>query len=174
MKAIKLILVFLLFIFISALIYYIPRINFNPLFADIKIDKKFYDNYFPETIMPAQYNEISGYEDIERKKFPRTKPGKVILTENTKFLKTKNELSEYEIQELLRLLNDSSNYEWGELGTPEVHYYFEFFNDKKELIGFTKVDLEGMAYSEPYLGKMKWCAFNKIDALEKLISEIEE
>jgi hypothetical protein len=174
MKSKKHSLIFLLIISIGALMYFLPIINFKPLFADIEIEKRFYANYFPESVSLEKYAETAAYEDKNGKTFPRIRPNKVVLVENTKFLKKKYDLSANEVRELLGLLNDSTNYEWGELGTPEVHYYFEYFNKNGELIGVTKVDLEGMAYSEPYLGKMKWCGFKNIEELTKLIRKIEE
>lgn len=47
-----------------------------------------------------------------------------------------------DMSSLLTILNDSSNNAWGELGTPEVHYYFTFYNREKKCIGITTIDSE--------------------------------
>jgi hypothetical protein len=39
------------------------------------------------------------------------------------------------MEQLLTILNDSTNYRWGELGTPEVHYYFTFHDHNDNIIG---------------------------------------
>jgi hypothetical protein len=35
--------------------------------------------------------------------------------------------------ELLQILNDSTSYRGGELGTPEVHYHFTFHDEEDKL-----------------------------------------
>lgn len=161
------------FLLVLILIFIITKINFAPNFADIEVDNKFYNNYFPKTANPKIYKSLSFYENEKKLTFPRTYPKKVILYSNYSFLKSKQELSKDEVETLFKILNDSTKYLWGELGTPEVHYYFKFFDERNNLIGVTKIDQEGMAYSEPYLAKMKWCGIKKIEEINNLIQKIE-
>lgn len=159
---------------ILAIIFISSKINFKPNFVDFFIDEKFYENYSPETVMPENYKSIVKFENENGKTFPRTIPKKIILYSNYGFLKSKYELDKDESKQLLKILNDSASYQWGELGTPEVHYYFKYLDDNNNLIGFTTIDQEGMAYSKPYLGKMKWCGMRKINEINSLINEIEK
>lgn len=163
---------FILIILFTAI--FITKINFRPNFVYLDINKKFYLGHSPNSADPKNYNFLVEYEDKKGYIFPRIKPKKIKLFSNHSYWKTEYILTKEQSKELLEILNDSSSYRWGELGTPEVHFYFKYFNDKNELIGFTKIDQEGMAYSEPYLTKMKWCGLKKFDEINKLISKIEK
>ncbi|MCD1118456.1 hypothetical protein [Chryseobacterium turcicum] len=160
--------IFIFIIFIST------KLNLNPNFADFEIEKIFYKNYFPEPANTKTYASSLIYENENSLTFPRNKPQKIILYSNHNWLKNKYELNDDESSKLLKILNDSTKYRWGELGTPEVHYYFKYFDEKNNLIGITKIDQEGMAYSEPYLAKMKWCEIKNINEINNLIKEIEK
>ncbi|AFR34853.1 hypothetical protein [Riemerella anatipestifer] len=150
------------------------KINFNPKFANFEIENKFYRNYFPEIANPKTYSSLVEIENSKKITFPRWKPKKIVLYSNHNLLKNKYELKPEESFRLLKILNDSTKYEWGELGTLEVHYYFKYFDENNNLIGITKIDEEGMAYSEPYLIKMKWCRLKNINEVNDLIREIEK
>jgi hypothetical protein len=137
------------------------------------VDDAFYYGYFPNTVLPEAYDSICKFELNNRLDFPRIKPDKAILHSNN-YLTPKKELTKVQIETILGILNDSSNYRWGELGTPEIHYFFTFHNLKGQCIGRTTIDLEGMAYSEPSLARMKWGGLKTMSEIEKLISEIED
>ncbi|GAA0892747.1 hypothetical protein GCM10009122_24260 [Fulvivirga kasyanovii] len=74
-----------------------------------------------------------------------------------------------ELSELLKFLNDSTSYQWGELGTPEIHYYLTYFDQGDNCIGLTTIDMEGMAYSYPMIARMKWGKLKEMDLIDKLI-----
>lgn len=151
---------------------------FNPYsykfeaFPNITIEDKFYESYQTEVAMREDYKEKCDFENRNSITFPRTKPDKVFLHSNG-LIKHKNKLNKKQVNELLTILNDSTNYVWGEIGTPEVHYYFTFHNSKDEIIGVSKIDLEGMIYSEPYIAKMKWGRFDKMRKIHNLINDIK-
>ena len=155
------------------IIFISTQLNFSPNFAVYLIENKFYNEYFPESVNPKNYHIVSAYENENDITFPRNKPKKVILYSNHNWVKNQYELSKIECTKLLKILNDSTKYSWGELGTPEVHYYFKFFDENNNLIGITRIDQEGMAYSEPYLAKMKWCRIKNINEINNLIKEIK-
>lgn len=142
-------------------------------FTDIVIKDEFYGEYEAETAFPENYTEKCNFENRNNITFPRTKPDKVFLHSNG-LKRHKKELNQKQINKLFTILNDSTNYGWGELGTPEVHYYFTFLNVENKIIGVTEVDLAGMAYSEPYIAKMKWGRLDKMEKLHKLIYDIED
>jgi hypothetical protein len=137
------------------------------------VDDVFYYGYFPDTVLPETYDSMCKFEINNRLDFPRIKPDKVILHSNN-YLTPKRELTQVQVETLLKILNDSSNYRWGELGTPEIHYFFTFLNLKGQCIGITTIDLEGMAYSEPSIARMKWGGLKTMNEVEKLINEIED
>ncbi len=155
-------------------VLFVTKINFQPNFVELDINEIFYFGYLPTTADPKNYDFLVENEDKNGYSFPRHEPKKVILFSNFNYWKSEYILTNEQSEKLLKILNDSNSYRWGELGTPEVHYYLKYYNDKNELIGFTKIDQEGMAYSEPYLTKMKWCGLKNIDEINKLISEIEK
>ncbi len=170
----KLKILILTIIIILAIIFLSTKIYFKPNFADFDIDEKFYESYFPETVMPEKYKSTVKFENESGKTFPRTIPKKIVLYSNNSFFNNKYKLDNDKSKQLLKILNDSASYEWGELGTPEVHYYFKYFDGNNNLIGYTTIDQKGMTYSQPYLGKMKWCGLRKINELNSLINEIEK
>jgi hypothetical protein len=65
-------------------------------------------------------------------------------------------LDKEESVELLVILNDSSNYSWGEWGTPKYSKTIVYFNANDEEIGYTKWEPLGEADSFPYRSLMKW------------------
>jgi hypothetical protein len=75
------------------------------------------------------------------------------------------------MKELLLILNDSTNYDWGELGTPYFDKYLIFYNSKDECIGLTEVSYDGQTYSHPSLIRMKWGLNNKINEIMEIIEE---
>lgn len=70
------------------------------------------------------------------------------------------------------LLNDSASYDWGELGTPEVHYYFTFHDKADKCIGVTTIDLLGQAYSCPPTARMKWGYLNKMGRVKGIMKRV--
>ena len=159
---------------ILIIIIVIDKINFNPKYVDFNIEQKFYKGYFPESANRNYYSSTIKFENDKKIKFPRTTPKKIILFSNNNWIKNEYELNTEEINTLLKILNDSTKYKWGEIGTPEFNYYFKYFDDKNNLIGITKIDQIGMAYSEPYLTKMKWCQMKNINEVNNLIKKIKK
>lgn len=62
---------------------------------------------------------------------------------------------------ILQVLNDTSSYVWGELGTPYFDSYFTFHDKDGNCIGYTDFSFEGQTYSTPSLAKMKWGLLNE-------------
>ena len=147
--------------------------SYRPLSVNITIEDKFYEGYQTEVAMREDYKEKCDFENRNNITFPRVKPDKVFLHSNG-LIKHKKRLNQKQIYELLIILNDSTNYVWGEFGTPEFQYYFTFLNAENEIIGVTKVDLIGMAYSKPYIAKMKWGQLGQKEKLHNLIYDIED
>lgn len=163
------------FIFLGIIvltILFVLSNSYSGKFVRIDIDDKFYNNYHSTTVTKEEYENKCKFEDENQITFPRTNPYEVFLHSN-RFLSSKKKLNQEQTQVLLTILNDSASYVWGEFGTPETHYYFTFVNSENEIIGVTTIDLIGMAYSEPYIGKMKWGQLANKEQLHNLIYDIE-
>ena len=72
------------------------------------------------------------------------------LTKPSKALDTK------QTETILRILNDTASYVWGEIGTPHFDRYFTFHDKNGNCIGYTNFSFDGQTYSTPSLAKMKW------------------
>ncbi|MEM6687622.1 MAG: hypothetical protein AAF617_17725, partial [Bacteroidota bacterium] len=116
------------------------------------IEKEVYTNttYSVETPWPKAYDSLCKIEDEKGIYFPTKKVEYAHLTKNN-FWKTTERLKTDELKTLLTILNDSASYDWGELGTPEIHYYITFYDQNDNCIALTTIDLEGMAYSHPMI-----------------------
>lgn len=118
------------------------------------------------TPMPDTYDSLCRVQQHLR--FPGAAPGRVTLTQNNFFLITK-EVSPADVQDLIKYLNDTASYRWGELGTPEVHYFFTFYDKSGHPIALTTIDIEGQAYSTPMPARMKWGGLKDMARLNTLI-----
>jgi len=124
----------------------------------------------PLTSSPENYDSLCNIENRKGIYFPNKNVSCAKLTKND-FWKETTKISGEKLEVLLTLLNDSSSYDWGELGTPEIHYYITFFDQKDKCIGLTTIDLEGMAYSYPCTAHMKWGMIKKMDLIDQIIFE---
>jgi hypothetical protein len=81
-------------------------------------------------------------------------------------------LEENELKQVLTILNDTTSYRWGEIGTPVFNKHIVYYNKNHQVIGLTKFEEEMFqAYSIPYLGFMKWCRLKpeKVKIIKKII-----
>lgn len=66
-------------------------------------------------------------------------------------------LDSEQTQRLLLILNDTSNYIWGETGTPEFDKTIIYYGQNKEVVGCTILSTEsGEAKSYPHRSLTKW------------------
>lgn len=130
------------------------------------------NNYTANTPERSNYDSLCKAEYNKDIWYPVKKPSHATL-HSTGFFGGSHDLSQQQMEQLLTILNDSANYNWGEFGTPEVHYYFTFYDNNNNAIGLTTIDEMGMAYSYPSLSRMKWGHLNKMDAVLQLIQEIK-
>ncbi len=78
------------------------------------------------------------------------------------------------IPRIVAILNDTSSYIWGEVGTFMLGKQVVFYDKEDKALGMTNIDIGGVCtYSYPYLRRMKWGALtdNASQELERLISE---
>lgn len=160
----------ILLLFLLSLVSLLSLKYFPYTCFENQIVKKFHDN---PTAYPETYDSLCKIEYDKKIFFPKTKAEYAILHFD-KFLKRNIQLTNKQLEELLVFLNDSSNYCWGELGTPYFDRFITFHNKIGECVGLTKIDFWGQTYSTPHLSLMKWGLVNpKNHKLIKLIKEIE-
>lgn len=73
-----------------------------------------------------------------------------------KLTKTAKALDNKQTEVVLRILNDTASYVWGEIGTPHFDRHFTFYDKDGNCIGYTDFSFDGQTYSTPSLAKMKW------------------
>ena len=88
-------------------------------------------------------------------RFPLDEPvyAKIHFDKLTKPSKT---LDSKQTETILRILNDTASYVWGEIGTPHFDRHFTFHDKAGYCIGYTDFSFDGQTYSTPSLAKMKW------------------
>lgn len=73
---------------------------------------------------------------------------------------------------ILRIINDSSSYKWGEPGTPVFTSAIVFYDKNDMPVGIVKIDTIGYLRTAPYLALTKWgwqtpAAFKALNSLLK-------
>jgi hypothetical protein len=126
------------------------------------------NGYFAETPLPNEYDSLCELENEKGIFFPNKEVQYAKLTKND-FLRKTEIIKVKELTDLLEFLNDSTSYRWGELGTPEIHYYLTYFDQDDNCVGLTTIDLEGMTYSYPMIARMKWGMLKEMKLIDKLI-----
>ncbi|RDK85506.1 hypothetical protein [Marinirhabdus gelatinilytica] len=121
-------------------------------------------------INDSVYHSLVSEEEKQGIYFPSHKVTKAILHYKNP-PKNQRDLNKTVTREVLKILNDSSSYRWGELGTPEVHYFITFYDKNDKCIGVTTIDVEGMAYSFPAIAKMKWGMLKKMSNLLSILED---
>lgn len=77
------------------------------------------------------------------------------------------------INSVIEILNDTSSYVWGEVGTFILGKKIVFYDKKNNPVGITEIDVDGgFTYSYPYLKRMKWGSLT-MEADKKLQKLIE-
>ncbi len=88
------------------------------------------------------------------------------------FFRFDDRLGKEDTKRLFSILLDSSNYEWGETGTPEFSKTLIYFDEKDEVKGETIFSYDGQTYTYPSNeGQSKWGHLNDegLKAVMKLI-----
>ncbi|WP_425077912.1 hypothetical protein [Psychroserpens sp. S379A] len=74
-----------------------------------------------------------------------------------KFFSADQKLNSTQAKKLTEILNDSSSYRWGEIGTFIKHKTIVFYDSDKNIIGITELDSDlRQTYSTPSTKTMKW------------------
>lgn len=122
------------------------------------------------TTSPEAYRDDCETEYKKNISFPIDYPDYALLHYNKLFKKNKK-LSQKQLDTLLTIINDSSKYVWGELGTPYADRYVTFHLNSGRCIGLFKIDYEGNTWATPNLARMKW---GLIGDIWEIISILEQ
>ena len=72
-------------------------------------------------------------------------------------------------QRLIEVLQDSSNYRWGEEGTPDFKTRLVYYDELGTVLGDTQLSSSGQSYTSPTIKKIsKWGMLNK-KGLQKIV-----
>lgn len=67
-----------------------------------------------------------------------------------------NNFEPKETERIIRILNDSTNYKWGEIGTPYYDKIIVFFDGNKNEIGYVNISFDGEIEVFPNIALTKW------------------
>jgi hypothetical protein len=79
---------------------------------------------------------------------------------NNQFPFSKTKFNFDQTERILKILNDSSTYMWGEIGTPYFDKTIIFYGEKTDVIGYTIVSFDGQTRSFPDVALTKWGALS--------------
>ena len=129
--------------------------------------------YQPGDAASKENYSVECQSEQERKmSFPPERVHKAILHKG--FFSIDKTLSDSSTKRILEILNDSSSYVWGEVGTFEEKRSIVFYNDEGDPIGLTELEDSGpYTYSHPYLKLMKWGTLNP-EASQLFVRLLEE
>ena len=110
---------------------------------------------YDKTSSIENYIEDCALEFKNGIQFPIDKPviAKMHFDKLTKATKT---LDSKQTEIILKILNDTASYVWGEIGTTHFDRHFTFYDKAGYCIGYTDFSFDGQTYSTPSLAKMKW------------------
>lgn len=125
-----------------------------PNMEKIKNDLK---NTYSENITPDKLN----YESLIKNDLKKNKTILIGKAKSSKmfnhsfpFFTHKFELIETE--RILKILNDSKNYDWGEIGTAYYDKILVFYDENQNEIGYVNISLDGEIDIFPNLALTKW------------------
>lgn len=117
---------------------------------------------------PSTYASDCKLEDQKKITFPMAKPAYAILYKDKLFSLTRK-LSSSNLNTLIKLMNDTANYKWGEIGTPDFDRYVVIYASNNKCIGLLHISYDGTVHADPFIKKMKW---GMVD--EKTLNKIKE
>ena len=131
-------------------IYSYPNFNKIEDLLNSKRVKNLNQENWKETYSTDVKFDIQTQKDFSSEKVVKTKLYSGILIPCKEINKAKSQM-------LIEVLNDSSSYIWGEIGTPEFDKFLIFLDENDSIIGLTKIDIDKIqTHSEPMTRTMKW------------------
>ncbi|MES2575394.1 MAG: hypothetical protein V4572_10665 [Bacteroidota bacterium] len=121
-----------------------------------KIQNKFKHKY-SINITPDKNNYDSLIKiDIEEKRTILLGEAKSAEMHNNSFPFSTHKFELNETERILKIINDSTNFDWGEIGTPYYDKFIIFFDKNKNKIGYVNISLDGQIDVFPNLTHTKW------------------
>ncbi|UOQ74503.1 hypothetical protein [Hymenobacter cellulosilyticus] len=121
---------------------------------------------------PEHYQAAVRQEDRQHKRFPPTPPAYALVHVDRRFTAPQR-LGPAQLQQLLRVLNDSASYQWGEIGTPYFDRVITFHSAAGACIGVTELSYDSQTYSTPRLARMKWGELQE-QALQQILQTLHD
>ena len=151
MKNVSKIFISILLLLVIWLIY--VYLNF-PNKENIKEKQKI--NY-SENVTPDK-NNIEELIKLDKKNNKTILIGKAVNSKMYKnwFPFTTHKFDKNETERILKILNDGSNYIWGEIGTPYYDQIIVFFDKDENEIGYVNISLDGQIDVFPNIALTKW------------------
>ena len=90
------------------------------------------------------------------------------------YLSLSKKVDEKDTKRLIEILNDSTSYVWGEIGTFEPNKSIVFYDQNNKIIGITELDCaKRQTYSSPMTRTMKWgfLSYNGRDSIYEIIEK---
>jgi len=167
MKKILFIILLILFSIIAL------RLLFPPDFEKVrdKLTSKEYA-YATKEDWKTTYKKDVAFDQQNKITFPQAKPARAELYSG--YLNLSRELDSEDIKKVIKILNDSSSYEWGEIGTFEPNKRILFYDNNGQIIGITEIDWAKLqTYSAPMNRTMKWglLSYSGRDKLFRIIDK---
>jgi hypothetical protein len=75
---------------------------------------------------------------------------------NRSFPFSNHKFDQIETERILKIINDSASFDWGEIGTPYYDKIIVFFDDAKKECGYLDVSLDGQIIVFPNIAVTKW------------------
>jgi hypothetical protein len=121
-----------------------------------KIKEKLKDNY-SENVTPEK-NNIEKLIKLDQENNRTILLGKAESSRMYKncFPFATHKFDKNETERILKILNDGSNYIWGEIGTPYYDQIIVFFDKEENEIGYVNISLDGQIDVFPNIALTKW------------------
>lgn len=129
-----------------------------------KVDAAYKETFVQEVV---DYPEAVKRDAGVNLTYPRNKVAYAYV-EFDDLLNFRFKLLDSQLETILKVLNDSSSYQWGEIGTPHFDRTIYFYNHENEVIGVTLFSYDHQTYSHPHTALMKW-GMLKDEAFLKLL-----
>lgn len=125
--------------------------NFKKLKDKLNIESK----YPNEVDWKITYSSDVKYEKMNGIYFAKGLAKKARIYSG--ILNLSREINEADTKRLVEILNDSTSYDWGEIGTFELDKSIIFYDKDEKEVGVTQFDVSHrQTYSFPFLRTMKW------------------
>lgn len=149
-KKIKVLLFILSIIFIWIIYVFATFPNMDRILKKLKSD-------FSENITPDKANyDVLVKNDIKNNRTILIGKAKSSKMYNNSFPFFNHSFELNETERIIKVLNDSANFDWGEIGTPYYDKIIVFYDQNKNEIGYVNISFDGEIDVFPNVAHTKW------------------